>query len=498
MNSKYILYRAKVTGVSQPSLDGEVRRVIYVSPINNLNVGDVRKKADPPTPLPTSNLGAGMLSVPALGQECLVAESDTDRIIVSYMQPRGLSPYGVQIPEYIGEGDTLLKATGLDPVELRLSREGVARLYGNEFSQVGIDAAEQRFFLKGREGKIDYNAGQIEFFYNRDTNSSGARHVYTAHKDVSGFSDLHLRPEQGPSAVYPVTEFTYRYPDKAVLYLGDRSTSGAPFHFNTIQSINPKHPQDKTVITDFRLGYQKSHTRFGETQFSAGNLLEFTGKKNFAGNVETVTLKIGNSGDSELYRLHLNSDLNNNIPFGQSIINPLGEGSGYFFTDAPLPSGFSYFERVTKNNESFYLKSLKTTNFWHKTEFASEIWQKTTIESQTSQYSKEITSEFIKETHSNGLVREFTENKAFTSIKSGTFSELKESSAIIRTDKKASLTLEGDKVTLGNDKEDLVKILRDVILTLSTTISPGYGAPISSAPQFSGELLTRIQSILKE
>jgi hypothetical protein len=502
MNSEYRLYRARVTGVSQPTSNGSVRRVIYITPVNDLGLGDVKKQANPPSPLPTSTLGAGVLSVPSIGQECLVAESATDRTIVCYLQPRGINVYGNQLPEYLGEGDTVFKATGLDPIELRLSREGVARLYGNEFSQLGIDAAEQRFFAKGRTGRIDVNAGYVEYFFDRETQSTGTVQVSTARKDISGFSDMHLRPEQGPPAIYPTTEFTYTYADKGVLYLGDRSNSAAPFHFNTRQSINPLHPQDKTVVTDLRLGFQKNHTRFGESAIFGGSLLEFTGKKNITGQMESVSLKLGKNEQDDLYRVHVNSKINTNRPFGRSIFDPLGEGKGYFFTD-DIKEGFGYYERVKDDNSSFYRKNLaffapanNLPEFYYNLELNNSDWQVLEIKSPENSFLEEISPVKMRKTHSFGLDEEFKENYAKLSIKSGTNWQLGEDTSVYTTKSGAILQFDKDRIKLGNKTEDLVKIIFDMAELLSTTFSPGYGAPITTASQFASTIMPRIQSLL--
>lgn len=482
MKSPYIIYRGKVTGISQPSDDGQVRRVIYVAPFLSSGAGDIKQPAHPPSPQPTTLLGGGMLTVPEIGQECIVAESPTDRVILSYVNPYGINPYGSQIPDYVGQGDTLFKTSGIDPVEMRLTKQGIARFYGGEFSQIQIDAQEQEYLLKARTALTSTMAHRHVHTYSRDTKDAGSTLSYFARKENLGFSDITYEAEDGADQLYPpVGGEVYRYVDKMVQKTGAASPTGAPFYFDTRQGVNALTPQDKNVLNVLSVGYQRQNDRFGP-----GSMLEWRGKKNITGQVESNVLKIGKSDNSEVFKLFLGSGLNKNVPFGTTVFNPLGKGRGYEY-DATAEDGFIYDVTIRDDSSEFYSQIIRNTpqignngKFLSKVTHSSDSYKNSLLEADGNIFSEIWDKDGLK-----------------IQLKGSDFNEtleLGKNLVKLRNSDGAHLDMQGNVVKFGNESVDVIDEIIKMLELIIIAPTPGYGAPLANSGEF-GPILAKLQKL---
>lgn len=336
MRNEGKVYKARVTKVSVPMEDGKTQREIYISPLDSDGGGVWEKSASPPSPLPTSVVGSGMLSYPSVGQECLVAEFTGARHIIGYTQPRGFAPYGQLPPDVLDEGSFQLSVNGIENAKLLLTRKGFAGLISNEFAKVYIDGTDKVFLAKSRTSKIEYAGGQRHDLYDKENEHTQSRHVYTKIKDIRGFSDAAKRLEQGNSVPLPPTTPQYDYADKLVYNYGHIPGENIVYHRKTMQSQNPINRYDKTVVTSHRIGYQTEHERHNGIEYPEGTIFETSYKKNIRNNVGTMLERYGQlkQGEQagEIYRKQLYEGLNRGVPYGNPLRDPLGEGLGYDYS----------------------------------------------------------------------------------------------------------------------------------------------------------------------
>lgn len=330
MINEYKIYKAKVTKVTVPDDEGEVQRKIYVSQLHHTGSGPWEKEATPPSWMPTDTLGSGVVSFPSVGQECLVAEYEGNRHILAYTPPRGVSPYGMLIPERIEEGAVLFSVKGIDNASIKLNKYGYVGLYSNTFAQSYVDGSKKLVFHKGYNVKQEYAGGYSHALYNKEEKSTPYTQVFTRFKDNPGFDDTRLRTEQTYENPLPPVTPPYTYKDKAIVRAGYIDGESVPYLIETRQAHNQLNPWDKNVITKLRLGYQLEHNRFGDVTYEEGSVLEWGAKKNIRSNMGVYSLRVGKLRDSgESYRFMLKEGNNNNIPYGKPITNPLGEGQGW-------------------------------------------------------------------------------------------------------------------------------------------------------------------------
>ena len=107
-------YRAKIVHVEHLSFgdDREDRLQAYITPISLNSTFDVPRPAQLPNFVPQSSAGSGVVSVPDVGQECIVSEdSNTGEVyILSYVVPPGIDVFGDYIESNLpNEGGILLK-----------------------------------------------------------------------------------------------------------------------------------------------------------------------------------------------------------------------------------------------------------------------------------------------------------------------------------------------------------------------------------------------------
>ena len=363
MFGEYTIYKAKVVKISIPTNDGSTQRIIYISPLHHTGMGPISRDASPPSVLPTSNLGSGILSFPSIGQECLVAEFQGERHIISYTQPKNVSPYGIQAPTKLEEGTTIFRTAGLESAELRLDKYGGISMFSNNFAQVGVDGKLNLVYLKGYESKNEFAGGYQKHLYAKDTFQTRSQHVYTRFKDNPGFDDTRFRTEQTYETALPIGPGTYQYADKAIVRAGYIEGESIPYKIETRQGINQLNSYDKTVTTELRLGFQKEHTRWGNTTISSGSLFEFSGKKNFKRNVATYNVSIGKkSSNGELFGLEFKEGLNNGLPFGTPVSNPMGEGEGWGYN--PGSTAAEYFSTSWgKFEDGSFVRNYMSTNY---------------------------------------------------------------------------------------------------------------------------------------
>ncbi len=342
--------------------DGETQREIYVSPIDSDGGGVWERTATPPSPLPTSVVGSGLLSYPSVGQECLVAECEGQRNIIAYTQPFGFAAYGQLPPDKLDEGAMQLSVNGLENAKLILNRKGYAALLSNEFAQVSIDGTKKEFLAKSRTSKILYSGGWRFDEYNKETENTLSTHVYTDIKDIRGFSDANRALEQGNSTPLPPMTPAYDYANKVVYNYGNIPGENVVYHRKTMQSQQPLNSYDKTVVTSHRVGYQTTHERYDGIEYPEGTILETSYKKNIQNNVGTMLERYGElqTGEQsgEIYRKQIYEGLNSGVPYGNPISNPLGQGQGYDY-NLDSDSAYQFIESFGElDDQTLYRKAI--------------------------------------------------------------------------------------------------------------------------------------------
>lgn len=112
--------------------------------------GPAKKKALPPSSMATSKLGSGMLSLPDIGQECLVAEDellDPAVQIITYTTEQYSSPFGSLSGEKFSAGGLVFKVGGIHRAVLSLERDGVIGLFSNAWASMSLHGARGAYNL---------------------------------------------------------------------------------------------------------------------------------------------------------------------------------------------------------------------------------------------------------------------------------------------------------------------------------------------------------------
>lgn len=330
------IYKAIVTKISIPDKKGQQQRRIYVSPLPYRDFVKPRV-ANPPTPIPTSKYGSGMISYPEIGQECIVFEESGHRQILSYTRPARTSPYGQLIPQNLSEGATTLTADGLKPASLILGKNGQISMFSNLFAQISVDGDQGEVLFKGKMAKIEALGGFQHYLYDKNSKDTQFLSVYYKKKENPGFTDVNKRIEQGYGKLLPKYPSQYTYVDKALVLAGHIPGHSHLYEIQTRQGINNVASQDKTVTTSFKVGYQEKHERYNGISYAAGSILELSAKKNIKGDTGLFKLRYGKLADDnansvdrgEVFGIYIYEGTNNNLPYGSQVKDPSGEGKGW-------------------------------------------------------------------------------------------------------------------------------------------------------------------------
>ena len=381
----YKIYKAKVVSVDPPN-KGKKRRIM-VSPLQHDGAGPYVKSASPPSWMPTSILGSGVTSFPDVGQECLVAENNSYRHIVSYIPKRHSSPYGLLEPRKTPEGGVSFGIAGMEEAFIDMSRKGTVKMHSNTFAQIGVDGVNKSILIKSFETKNEFAGGYKHHLYNKEGRLTPTQEVFNYKKDNPAFSDTNLELEEPYPTPIPPTNPPYKYVDKAIINSGFNEDNTI-YNIETRQNVKSS-PTGKDVVTRLALGYQKPYERWGEKiKYPKGTIIDWTGKKNITGEVGSFMLRWGKLGQNyknegtrgEIYRNQILEGLNNNKIYGNYQTNPAGRGEGYAYskeTDAKqqFTTSFGLLTDITdlEQKNSFYRQ------FLHLKDPSSKIWHKTLL-----------------------------------------------------------------------------------------------------------------------
>ena len=246
----YKIYKAKVISVDPPN-KGKKRRIM-ISPLQHDGAGPYVRSASPPSWVPTSILGSGVTSFPDVGQECLVAEKNSNRHIISYIPKRHSSSYGLLEPRKTPEGGVSFGVQGLERAFINMSRKGTVSLYSNTFAQMEVDGVNKGVLIKSFETKNEFAGGYKHHLYNEEGRTTPSQEVFNRKKDNPAFSDASLELEEPYPTPIPPTSPPYKYVDKAVINSGFNED-------NTIYNIETRKNvksslTGKDVVTKLSLG----------------------------------------------------------------------------------------------------------------------------------------------------------------------------------------------------------------------------------------------------
>lgn len=506
------LYKAFVTSV-QKAAEGN-HKEIYVQEKINRGTGARPKPATPPSSIPITQMGSGMLSVPDKGSECIVLEiGPTERHIIRYIPHKNTSQWGLLYPPNLENGTVLLSSNSYYQATIKLDRQGKITIKSGVFSEFWIDGPKSMLFSKVKNLDISYSGGFWRHKLNKEDKKTYNIQVWTKEQDKEGISDVKFRTEQGYKVPVPFITPPYTYVDKVIQKIGSIPEEQSLWSLETRESINPLNAYDKNAVTKLKLGYQKEGLRY-DKDFPAGTLIDWTGKKNIKGDLGTFSFRWGklkdntpNSEDKgEIFRIQALEGLNNGIPLGTPITDPLGEGLGHNYSkgdDAEQTLSFSFglledntlFRQITAYKPAIGEEISRKLVLGGEKVFFEEIKHDKAF------YSHVLTQEAQKisrKVAGGDLDLDFDEEKTKITFKGADGTSeiiLKGNEVIISENDGAKLKLGGGMVGLGKGSVEVVQILHDVIDLLINTKSPGYGAPISTVPQFT-PLLKDIKGIL--
>lgn len=465
MKPNYTVYKAKVVSVDPPSKDGKRKRRIMISPLHHDGAGPWPKSATPPSWIPTSTLGSGVTAFPDVGQECLVAEKGGNRHIIAFTPSQHSSPYGLLEPHKTPEGGVAFGIQGMEKSFIKLDRKGGIGLYSNTFGQIQVRGDQNSVLIKSYEHKNQFAGGFKHHLYDRDDKTTASTEVYTRKKDNPGFTDVNLGTEQGYPTPIPPTSPPYQYVDKAIVNAGFNEDNSV-YKLETRQNLS-SIPTGKDVFTKLSLGYQKLHNRWGdEAQYPAGNVIEWTGKKNLPGQVGTFMLRWGKLGHNyknertkgEIYRVQVLDGLNNNLIYGNQQTDPGGRGKGYtygpmsdakqgFTTSFGILGEIDDLEQKNSLYRQFITWKGQNTELWSKELLGGDggatIWRKN-VGNQDIQLKREL---FAEEGGSYTVKYLQDEQEESISIENKRI-ELKSSEDV-------SITIDGKEITLRMEDSEL-------------------------------------------
>lgn len=507
------VFRAQVLRISEATKESPGE--ILIVPTSDVRSGDSAVPAQPPSVLPTSILGSGILSMPSPGQECIACAYRGQYYILSYVAPKNISPYGIQIPLQVKEGETVFRAVGFKSASLTISPFNLL-LNAGYFSSISLYGDEKKVEISSKNYDLFYAGGFHKYKLNQNTKETRQTLVYTDIQDVRGYGDEHKRPEQGNAQpLLPVSTSVYAYPSKVFYRLGHDDKESNPYYKDIRQNISGLTPYDKNVIISERIGYQLEHERYKEVLHPAGTLYEFTSKKNIAGDVGTFVFRYGKlkSGEhaGEIYREHIQEGLNNNIPLGSPSIDPLGEGIGYGYFDK-TKAAFSHLVSIGELKSSYYTHKLESNPvlptkdaYSYEVHLGKNNLYNLVISEKNTKFSQLISKETFTRTssHKNSVFEEKHEESLSWKVvdsdgtgeivlKGNTIS-LKNSKGDIVKLEKGTVSIIGSGggtikiatsggITLENSAGELIKLLIDLIKALPTCTTPGYGAPLIVPP----------------
>jgi len=517
----YQIHKAIVTKVVQGSSGSPSRVFVQIIDFFH-NVGESEIEASTPAPTPIDLWGSGSNTLPKVGTECLVAQYYSNIHILAYLAYPGTTQYGFLGADPMLPGAVTFKVAGkLTKAELVLSPGGMMTASVGTFATWSIDGQNEKFSGQFRNVNWKSSSSNEEYIKGKEENTTRFSYFKTA--EVLGYSDYKFRDEQGYSI--PPTDPEYSYVDKVQeLYFGGRLE---PYTMVVKQSDGALSPFDKNVISTVRVGQQTAGKRHESLPLKGGTLWEFTGKRNKSSDVATYQMAFGNKTEKESFYIKIGEGLNNGLPLGAPVVDSLGEGKGW--KDSELKKAKLAYILAFGDRESAYLSENMVKNALSGEEFyySRDIGKKSLLNEVFRDKSCEMTENLSKSYEKVVKLSDDQFTIAFNS-KMAIYSTIKGKSdaltfygdkVVLKTDSGGEITVDGENLAVkmggisisakGSDisiedgfgasikmsggkfkitsagGSELIAVVNEIIKTLATsTMTPGFGAPITSAPQF--------------
>ena len=224
LEDKARIFRAVVVEI--PKEAGTNRRAILVQDLSvpNIQVAEIFE-AYPPNPVPHSETGSGFYSVPDVGTECVVVDTNEDGVVqiltyTPHTRTRASTPQGVRNPENTESGDFYLKSGGHTKAVLHLSRGGHASLFAGHFARLTVNGTDKTVTIGNKRFKHLSAVGKYLNTYKESDDYTG-EDEFTTHMssyarsfEHPGSSDLEYETELQPKII------TTKYVDKALVRAG--------------------------------------------------------------------------------------------------------------------------------------------------------------------------------------------------------------------------------------------------------------------------------------
>lgn len=468
MIKESLVFEAVVVKVDPPATGKSPG--IFISPKDMPHTDLWEISAITPSIIPTTATGGGVQSLPKIGQRCLAVLVKSEAFILSYINEKGISPFGAIFQNPILEGAVRFSVDGLYESHLKLERGGVAQLYSHNEAKLGVDGRLKAVFIRGSRVHKEFKGGACYNYWDDDTDNTETVEVFSKNAEPLAFSDFKKHPESGRSSIIPPGLYNYSYGDKVIFRKGYIEGETVPYLYETRQAVNPLNYHDKTVITLTKVGHQKE----------TGSVFEFKAKKNIQGDVGTYNYSIGKNPTGDFYHLRFSDNLNDGLPYGQPIWDPMGKEKGWNLKGVefyelgiglrndssalnetleitPRVGEASKYQRKIfgESDALFKLKVSKGDNFFNLNVNTKELSLKTVFSGKTDLLV--ITPDKIKLKNDTGTEACLESNK---------FKVLAE------------------KLYIGNSNAELISILSELLLALSQALTPGYMSPLNNAAKY--------------
>jgi len=408
LHYSYYLYRAKVAKVNEE--DGVIHVIPYEAP-----VGTAPIVAYPPSFIPTSRSGSGVISLPKEHQECLVAHHKNDEThqILTYLTRAGIDPMGAGTREKLSPEETALKVGGFNKSKISIGTDGRINLFSNLFARISVDGSSNMIELGSRSYENYFSGGLVKetYFNEHPLNGieeyTGHLEVYTDGYENPGFSDGESEENESVAAT---SVLGGSYVSKALVRAGGEVLNRKindeiperypPYQIETRQSTGGMGIKDTVGV--LRMGYADENFRFNKkAKYPAGTMFEILQKRNAPGNVGTFVMKYGLQGSDitgtdtgthvpvqgEIYRLQVLQDITPTI-LG-SVADPVGEGLGYSSTDT---ADLRYYESFGKLTSVLLEGDALKNTLWRKDISNSQIVSEERLGG-PSMYTRSLTSD---------------------------------------------------------------------------------------------------------
>lgn len=316
--------------------------------------------AIPPSVFPTDAFGSGVVTLPEINQQCIVAETDGYRRvqILSYIPFSTTTSYGEYSPVDVTSGGAAFKIGGTKPMTMYFHKGGKFELFSNEFCRFYLDGSQRSLSWTVDSEERVFAGGRVSnTFEEIDGLERSTRHVevYTRAFEWKQNSDVRIATEKSvlnpESTILPAPDYSYM--PKTIIKSGtiinefDSNLGKALGHLYQIETRQSTYSGDKDTVTKFKLGRQSEIYKFdNDNIYPAGDLFEWTGKvARITGDSSHVTTHLIRFGElekdviangapveyieGEVYRNQ--SHINIVEPLGAPIIDILAEGKGYEF-----------------------------------------------------------------------------------------------------------------------------------------------------------------------